>query len=125
MIVMEVFQQWLDEIESIQYRQITEQIIKWIMSEFPTLQGKIAWNYPHLTDHGTFIVSFSTAKKHLALAFETEIINQFRQEASNRGYEVSIHFIKMKWEQTFDESLFRDMINASIKLKRNAKTYWY
>jgi hypothetical protein len=37
---MEVFQTWLGEIESIQHRQITEQIIKWIMSEFPMLQVK-------------------------------------------------------------------------------------
>lgn len=80
---------------------------------------------PHLTDHGTFIIAFSIAKKHIAFGLETAIIDQFREEAFHQGYEVSTHLIKMKWEQTFNESLFRDIISASIKLKQNTKTYWY
>ncbi|MCQ4950818.1 hypothetical protein NE646_14380, partial [Bittarella massiliensis] len=37
---------------------------------FPDLTPKIAWNQPMFTDHGTFIIGFSAAKAHLAVAPE-------------------------------------------------------
>lgn len=67
---MEVFEEYLTRIDNPQHRARLEEIMGWITKTFPNLMPKIAWNQPMFTDHGTFIIGFSVAKHHLAVAPE-------------------------------------------------------
>lgn len=53
----------------------------------PNLIPKIAWNQPMFTDHDTFIIGFSVAKHHLAVAPEKAGIIHFSDEIVQAGYD--------------------------------------
>lgn len=74
---MEVFVDYLAHIDHPQHRARTEEVLGWVTKKFPNLMPKIAWNQPMFTDHGTFIIGFSVAKHHLAVAPEREGIHHF------------------------------------------------
>ena len=38
---------------------------------YPELELRIAWNQPMFTHHGTYIIGFSAASKHMAMAPST------------------------------------------------------
>jgi uncharacterized protein YdhG (YjbR/CyaY superfamily) len=39
------------------------------------LKEEIKWNQPMFSDHGTFIIGFSIAKEHIAVAPEAVVIS--------------------------------------------------
>lgn len=69
---MEVFAEYLARIDNPQHRARTEEVLAWITKKFPHLMPKIAWNQPMFTDHDTFIIGFSVAKQHLAVALKRQ-----------------------------------------------------
>lgn len=77
---MEVFAGYLANIDNPQHRARTEEVLAWVTRKFPNLMPKIAWNQPMFTDHGTFIIGFSVAKHHLAVAPERAGIIHFSDE---------------------------------------------
>ena len=83
---MEPFAEYLERVENPQYRDRLQNIFHWITATFPTLRPKIAWNQPMFTDHGTFIIGFSVAKKHLAVAPERAGIERFLDDILQAGY---------------------------------------
>ena len=77
---MEVFAEYLAHIDNPQHRDRTEEVLAWITREFTNLKPKIARNQPMFTDHDTYIIGFSLAKHHLAVAPEIAGINHFSEE---------------------------------------------
>ncbi|CAK6470237.1 hypothetical protein BFRIG_00197 [Peribacillus frigoritolerans] len=69
---MEVFAEFLANIDNPQHRERTEEVLAWVTKKFPHLMPKIAWNQPMFTDHDTYIIGFSVAKHHLAVAPERQ-----------------------------------------------------
>ncbi|SFA46691.1 hypothetical protein SAMN05216169_101413 [Anoxybacillus pushchinoensis] len=67
---MEVFEQYLAKIDHVDHRNRVEEILRWVCDTFPQLQPQIKWNTPMFTDHGTFIIGFSTAKHHVSVSPE-------------------------------------------------------
>ena len=43
-------------------------ILVWVGLTCPELELRIAWNQPMFTYHGTYIIGFSAASKHMAMA---------------------------------------------------------
>ncbi|MDM5181698.1 iron chaperone [Massilia sp. DJPM01] len=84
---MTVFADFLAQIADPQQRERTQAVLDWLGEKFPQLDGKIAWNQPMFTDHGTFIIGFSLAKPHLAVAPEAAAIDHFAREIEQAGYE--------------------------------------
>ncbi len=41
-----------------------------VVLTYPELELRIAWNQPMFTHHGTYIIGFSAASKHMAMAPE-------------------------------------------------------
>src|SRR5690554_1024248 len=85
---MEFFADYLERIENPQHRARMEKVLSWVAKEFPNLKPRIAWNQPMFTDHGTFIIGFSIAKKHLSVAPERTGIIHFSDEIAQAGYEI-------------------------------------
>ena len=96
---MEPFAEYLERVENPQYRDRLQDIFHWITATFPTLRAKIAWNQPMFTDHGTFIIGFSVAKKHLAVAPERAGIERFSDDILQAGYTHSKEIIRIGWAQ--------------------------
>jgi len=46
------------------------QVLNWVAQHYPELELRIAWNQPMFTHHGTYIIGFSAASKHMAMAPE-------------------------------------------------------
>ena len=121
---MEVFRDYLVRIENPEHRARVEEILEWIFSRFPQLVPRIAWNQPMFTDHGTFIIGFSTAKHHLAVAPEYEAISHFSDEIHQSGYDHTQELVRIKWDLPVDFSLLEKIIAFNIKGKAECSTFW-
>lgn len=121
---MEAFKAFLSDIDQREHQQRTEEILTWIHQQFPHLKPVIKWNQPMFTDHGTFIIAFSTAKKHLAVAPENPAIHTFSNAIKQAGYEHTKELIRIPWESPVNYALLQGIIEFNIKDKENTTTFW-
>lgn len=121
---MEIFTEFLGKIDNPEHRSRTKEVLLWITQKFPDLKPRIAWNQPMFTDHGTFIIGFSTAKHHLAVAPEKAGINHFSEEIKKSGYDHSKELIRIKWDSPVDFSLLEKIIAFNILDKADCNTFW-
>ncbi len=121
---MEVFAEYLERIDNPQHRARTEEILSWVIEKFPNLVPKIAWNQPMFTDHGTFIIGFSVAKKHLAVAPERAGITQFSKDIVQAGYDYTNELVRIPWDSPVQFSLLEKMIEFNLLDKAECKTFW-
>ena len=82
---MEVFAEYLARIDNPQHRDRMEEVLEWVARKFTNLEPKVAWNQPMFTDHGTYIIGFSVAKHHMAVAPEKVGIDHFSEEIVQAG----------------------------------------
>jgi uncharacterized protein YdhG (YjbR/CyaY superfamily) len=121
---MEVFAEYLAHIDNPHHRDRTEEVLTWVTKKFPNLMPKIAWNQPMFTDHGTFIIGFSVAKHHLAVAPERVGIYQFSDDIVQAGYDHSKELARIQWDIPVDFSLLEKMIEFNILDKVDCLTFW-
>lgn len=121
---METFEEYLEGIENTQHRARVTEVLSWISDRFPDLGTRIAWNQPMFTDHGTFIIGFSVAKKHMAIAPERAAIQLFSEEFSKAGYEYTSELFRIKWEQPVDYTLLEKIILFNRSDKAECTTFW-
>ncbi|OKP94015.1 iron chaperone [Paenibacillus sp. P32E] len=121
---MEVFAEYVANIANPQHRARTEEVLTWVIMEFPTLVPKIAWNQPMFTDHGTFIIGFSIAKHHLAVAPEKAVINYFSDTIVQAGYNHTQQLVRIHWDKPVDFSLLETLIEFNILDKADCSTFW-
>ena len=121
---MEVFFEYLARIADAQHRTRMEAVLSWIAQRFPNLVPKIAWNQPMFTDHGTFIIGFSVAKQHMAVAPERVVIDRFSQEIMQSGYDHTKELMRIRWDLPVDYTLLEKMIAFNILDKANCVTFW-
>ncbi|MGE7826866.1 iron chaperone [Paenibacillus sp. NPDC093718] len=121
---MEVFAEYLAHIDNPEHRERTEEVLAWVTKKFPELMPKIAWNQPMFTDHGTFIIGFSMAKPHLAVAPERAVIQHFSDEIVQAGYDHTKELVRIRWEKPVDFSLLEKMIEFNIMDKADCTTFW-
>ena len=121
---MEVFTDYLAHVDNPQHRTRTEEILGWVIRRFPDLMPRIAWNQPMYTDHGTFIIGFSVARQHMAVAPEKAGINQFSDEIVRAGYDHTKELVRIRWDSPVDFSLLEKMIEFNILDKAECTTFW-
>ncbi|MDD3172343.1 MAG: iron chaperone [Herbinix sp.] len=121
---MDVFSEYLSHIDNQQHRVRMEEILNWVSMKFPTLMPKIAWNQPVFTDHGTFIIGFSVAKQHIAVAPEKVGINHFSEEIVGAGYDHTKELIRIRWDYPVNFSLLEKIIEFNIMDKSDCSTFW-
>ena len=121
---MEVFADYLAQMDNPQQRERTEEVLAWIAKKFPNLVPKISWNQPMFTNHGTFIIGFSVAKKHLAVAPERVAVTHFSDDIEQAGYELTKELVRIKWEHPVDYLLLEKIIEFNILDKANCSTFW-
>lgn len=121
---MDIFMEYLSQIENESHRSRLEDILRWIMASFPTLEPKVAWNQPMFTDHGTFIIGFSVAKQHLAISPEKAGILHFSEEIKRVGYEHSTMLIRIKWTDPVNYDFLEKVIAFNIADKADCTLFW-
>ncbi|HYE67845.1 MAG TPA: iron chaperone [Anaerovoracaceae bacterium] len=121
---MEVFAEYLSHIDDPKHRERMEEVLNWVAEKFPNLVPRIAWNQPMFTDHGTFIIGFSTAKHHMAIAPERAGINRFSDEIAQVGYDHTKELVRIRWDRPVDLSLLEKMITFNILDKAECSTFW-
>ena len=121
---MEFFLEYLMNIANPQHRVRMEEVLDWVIKEFPNLTPKIAWNQPMFTDHDTFIIGFSVAKLHMAVAPEKAGINHFSDEIVQAGYDHTKGLVRIRWDVPVDFSLLKKMIEFNILDKAECSTFW-
>jgi len=121
---MEVFQDFLGRIENPENRARTEEILSWVFQRFPNLVPRVAWNQPMFTDHGTFIIAFSVARKHLAVAPERAVIARFSEDILASGYDCTKELVRIPWTLPVNYALLEKMIEFNIVDKADTKTFW-
>lgn len=121
---MEVFTEYLSQIDNLEHKERTEEVLAWVTREFPNLKPKIAWNQPMFTDHDTYIIGFSISKKHLAVAPENAGIIHFTEEIVQAGYDHTKQLVRIPWHSPVDFSLLEKMIEFNILDKADCSTFW-
>ena len=76
------------------------------------------------SDHGAFIIGFSIAKGHIAVAPESVAIELFQDEIEKAGYFHTEGLFKIKWEDRVDYDLLRKLIAYSIEDKKDTTSFW-
>lgn len=121
---MEVFEEYISQIENPENRARTREVLNWAKEKFPSLAPRIAWNQPMFTDHGSFIIGFSVSKHHLAAAPESAGILRFSGEILEAGYEHTKELIRFPWDRPVDYDLLERIITFNILDKMDCKTFW-
>lgn len=121
---MEVFAEFLVNITDPHHRERTEEVLNWVAKTYPNLMPKMAWNQPMFTDHGTFIIGFSVAKHHLAVAPEKAGIDRFSAEIVQVGYDHTKQLVRIPWDSPVDFALLERMIEFNITDKADCSTFW-
>ncbi|SDC22949.1 hypothetical protein SAMN05421734_105165 [Pelagirhabdus alkalitolerans] len=115
---------FLETIEDDVQQKRVKEVLDWITRNYPKLELTIKWNQPMFLDHGTFIIGFSVAKKHLAIAPEPQAINELEDKITRAGYEYTKQLIRMPWKDSVDYELLQTIIDFNIQDKADCTTFW-
>ena len=121
---MERFKAYLADINTPEHKERMTTILEWVLNSYPQLEGKIAYNQPMFTDHGTFIISFSLANKHSAVAPERRGMSALSNRIEKSGYEHSKMLIRLPWDKSIDYSLLSEIIEYNIMDKKDVTSFW-
>ncbi len=119
-----VFLPYINKISEPDKRERMESILNNMKEAFPHLKEEIRWNQPMFTDHGTFIIAFSMAKGHIAVAPEQMVITLFEQKIKEAGYSYTRELFRIKWTDSVDYNLLYDMIAFNIADKKDMTKFW-
>ena len=121
---METFSDYLAHIENPEHRARTVEVLAWVRKKFPGLAPKIAWNQPMFIDHGTFIIGFSVAKHHLAVAPEKAGMAHFAEALEQAGHARTKLLWQIGWDRPVDYALLEKMIRFNIAEKAEVNSFW-
>ena len=120
----ERIQRFFDSIDELEKRERMEDILNHIKEKFPQLKEEIKWNQPMFSDHGTFIIGFSIAKGHIAVAPEAKVISLFEKEIKEASYSHTQGLFRIKWTEQVDLDLIDKMVEYNIEDKIDMKKFW-
>ena len=100
------------------------EVLNWVAKRYPELELRIAWNQPMFTHHGTYIIGFSAASKHMAMAPEHATMIRFEPVMRKRGTDFGKMFARQPWNKPFDYDLLDAFIQHQLADKRDVTSFW-
>jgi uncharacterized protein YdhG (YjbR/CyaY superfamily) len=76
------------------------------------------------TDHGTYIIGFSLAKKHMSVAPENKAIEEFSDALEKADYSYTNEIFRIPWDGEVDYALLKKIIEFNIEDKDGVDTFW-
>ena len=119
-----ILEPFLSKIADEKQKERMLKVLEFVISNYPELTPKIAWNQPMFTDHETFIIAFSVSKKHIAIAPEKAGILHFSEEIVEAGYEHTSELIRVPWNNDFNFTLLKRIVEYNIVDKKDCSTFW-
>ena len=99
-------------------------VLVWVGLTYPELELRIAWNQPIFTHHGTYIVGFSAASKHMAMAPERATMIRFESVMRERGTDFGAMLARQPWNKPFDYELLDAFIQLQLAEKQDITSFW-
>ena len=99
-------------------------VLVWVGLTYPELELRIAWNQPMFTYHGTYIIGFSAASKHMAMAPERATMIRFEPIMRERGTDFGEMFARQPWNKPFDYELLDAFIQHQLAEKQDITSFW-
>ena len=99
-------------------------VVVWVGLTYPELKLRIAWNQPMFTHHGTYIIGFSAASRHMAVAPERATMIRFEPVMRERGTDFSKMFARQPWNKPFDYELLDAFIQHQLAEKQDITSFW-
>ena len=99
-------------------------VVVWVGLTYPELELRIAWNQPMFTHHGTYIIGFSAASKHMAMAPERATMIRLESVMRERGTDFGKKFARQPWDKPFDYELLDAFIQHQLEEKRDITSFW-
>lgn len=121
---MAVWDDFVAKIDQPQHRERMREVLEWVARSFPQLAPRMAWSQPMFTDHGTFIIGFSVARHHMAIAPESAAIEQFAGEIAVAGYGCSPNLIRVPWTSQVVFPLLEQLIVFNVEDKADCQRFW-
>lgn len=100
------------------------EVLNWVAERYPELELRIAWNQPMFTHHGTYIIGFSAASKHMAMAPERATMIRFEPVMRDRGTDFGTMLARQPWNKPFDYELLDAFIQHQLADKRYVTSFW-
>ena len=99
-------------------------VLVWVGLTYPELELRIAWNQPMFTHHGTYIIGFSAASKHMAMAPERATMIRFEPVMRERGTDFGTMLVRQPWNKPFDYKLLDAFIQHQLAEKHDVTSFW-
>lgn len=122
--MLNIFNTYLNAIDSVEQRDKVDHLLTWISSEFKDLVPVIKWNQPMFTLHDTYIIGLSISKKHIAISPEVATIKRFETELITSGYSFTDNIIRIAWHEPIQYELIKQMIAFQMKDKAGYSKFW-
>lgn len=121
---MNTFDEYYEKVGNPEHVARMKEVVEWVLTKYPQLETKIAWNQPMFTHHGTFILAFDYNKKYMTVAPEKVVVDLFSDEIKAAGYEHTKMLIRFFWDRPFNYELLSKMIEYNIEDKKDWNLFW-
>ena len=116
--------EYLETIPNDDNRARMVDVLVWVGLTYPELELRIAWNQPMFTHHGTYIIGFSAASKHMTMAPERATMIRFEQVMRKRGTDFGTMLARQPWTKSFDYELLDAFIQHQLAEKQDITSFW-
>ena len=123
-MAIKTLDEYLETIPNADNRARMVDVLVWVGLTYPELELRIAWNQPIFTHHGTYIIGFSAASKHMAMAPERATMIRFEPVMRERGTDFGKMFARQPWNKPFDYELLDAFIQNQLTDKRDVTSFW-
>ena len=123
-MAIKTLDEYLATIPNVDNRARMEDVLAWVGLTYPELELRIAWNQPMFTHHGTYIIGFSAASKHMAMAPERATVIRFEPVMRERGTDFGKMFARQPWNKPFDYELLDAFIQHQLAEKKDITSFW-
>jgi len=116
--------EYLETIPDDDNRERMVDVLVWVGLTYPELELRIEWNQPMFTHHGTYIIGFSAASKHMAMAPERATMIRFEPVMRERGTDFGTMLARQPWNRPFDYELLDAFIQHQLAEKQDITSFW-
>ena len=121
---MNQIDEYLANISEENQRAKLSELLKWVTKTFPNLELQIKWKQPIFTDHDTYIIGFSVAKKHLTVGLETRNLQHVAPLLEQNGIKHGTNTFKIVFTDKIPYDLLNQIIEYVIDDKKEITNFW-
>ncbi|WP_228892455.1 iron chaperone [Pseudoduganella aquatica] len=105
-------EEYLGSLDSVKAKTLRT-IITFVLSEFPELKAKLAWNVPHIHWNGKYLAGLAAYKNHLTFApWSASVMETFKPRLQGLVVFKNCFHIPVDW--SMDEGLVKDFVRARL-----------